>query len=186
MSQTAAVPWRPTGAEGGGGSIVGSRAAAASELLQIEAAGAKSAPDSAGAWVPGRHLGSLGGAPIWSRLPPMASPTNHPRPQSRTTPPKNVIEESSLLILFEIQKSTLNVTKRWSHTTSPECGTQIYLVIQIKSEVHQFAQGEVGLMHTEANSLSFPWRRSVITPHPVITIINSVHPQTDALEILPC
>ena len=70
MSQTAAVPWRPTGAEGGGGSIVGSRAAAASELLQIEA-GAKSAPDSAGAlaaWVPGRHLGSLGGAPIWSRL----------------------------------------------------------------------------------------------------------------------
>ena len=59
MSQTAAVPWRPTGAEGGGGSIVGSRAAAAaSELLQIEAAGAKSAPDSAGAWVPGRHLGS--------------------------------------------------------------------------------------------------------------------------------
>ena len=130
---------------------------------------------------------------LWAGLPsgadcrPMASPTNHPRPQSRTTPLKNVFEESSLLILFEIQKSTLNVTKRWSHTTSPECGTQIYLVIQIKSEVHQFAQGEVGLMHTEANSLSFPRRRRVvITPHPVITIINSVHLQTDALEILPC
>ena len=71
MSQTAAVPWRPTGAEGGGGSIVGSRAAAASELLQIEAAGAKSAPDSAGAWVPawapsglsgrGSHLEQTGG-----------------------------------------------------------------------------------------------------------------------------
>ena len=78
------------------------------------------------------------------------------------------------------------MTKRWNHTTSPDMSTQIYLVIWIKSEVHQFAQGEVGLMHTEANSLSFPRRRSVITPHPVITIINSVHPQTDALEILPC
>ena len=70
LSQIAAVPWRPTGAEGGGGSIVGSRAAAASELLQIEAAGAKSAPDSAGAlgaWAPsglsgrGSHLEQTAG-----------------------------------------------------------------------------------------------------------------------------